>query len=353
MLSAESATGKHPQAAVAMMSRIIEGTEADPQYRQLIDASHSPPCRVSRTRPRPCCAMRHAAALLKAAAIVCFTSSGATSLRGARTAGGAGAQPHAQPGGRAADAVWGVHSVHVDDVADIAQSTAWPAPWRRRSASAAPDRRWRSSPACLSARPAPPICCASPPLEKSNINMARAASRGQPRRQDGLDHARTTPCTGVPRSMEVALYATEGDDATLIRRFALNHDGRSDQPLYTAQDLKIGTYRLVFDVAGYFRQRGVALPEQLPEPGQPGLRRGARTSTITCRCWSAPGATPRIAAHDAGGRRPDQGIPDAVGTPAGSFAATLCIQFSYLDRSGAGSCGPCARSVFCLQRPRW
>ena len=60
--------------------------------------------------------------------------------------------------------------------------------------------------------------------------------------------------------MEVALYATEGDDATLIRRFALNHDGRSDQPLYTAQDLKIGTYRLVFDVAGYFRQR-VALPE--------------------------------------------------------------------------------------------
>ena len=84
MLSAESATGKHPQAAVAMMSRIIEGTEADPQYRQLIDASHSPPCRVSRTRPRPCCAMRHAAALLKAAAIVCFTSSGATSLRAAR-----------------------------------------------------------------------------------------------------------------------------------------------------------------------------------------------------------------------------------------------------------------------------
>ncbi|MBR8657552.1 hydroxyisourate hydrolase [Achromobacter sp. Marseille-Q0513] len=67
---------------------------------------------------------------------------------------------------------------------------------------------------------------------------------------------------GCPaQGMEVALYATQGDDATLIRRFALNHDGRSDQPLYTAQDLKIGTYRLVFDVAGYFRQRGVALPE--------------------------------------------------------------------------------------------
>ena len=87
MLSAESATGKHPQAAVAMMSRIIEGTEADPQYRQLIDASHSPPCRVSRTRPRPCCAMRHAPRL--AAAIVCFTSSGPPACGGARTARGA------------------------------------------------------------------------------------------------------------------------------------------------------------------------------------------------------------------------------------------------------------------------
>ena len=124
MLSAESATGKHPQAAVAMMSRIIEGTEADPQYRQLIDASHSPPCRASRTRPRPCCAMRHAAALLKAAAIVCFTSSGATSLRAARERPEAPVLSLTPSLARAAaDAGVGVHSVHVDDVADIAQST--------------------------------------------------------------------------------------------------------------------------------------------------------------------------------------------------------------------------------------
>ena len=151
MLSAESATGKqHPQAAVAMMSRIIEGTEADPQYRQLIDASHSPPCRVSDTAQAVCCAMRHAAALLKAAAIVCFTSSGATSLRGARTAEAPVLSlTPSLAAARRLTLVWGVHSVHVDDVADIAQSTAWPAPWRRRSASAAPDRRWRSSPACL------------------------------------------------------------------------------------------------------------------------------------------------------------------------------------------------------------
>ena len=126
MLSAESATGKHPQAAVAMMSRIIEGTEADPQYRQLIDASHSPAVPgQSDTAQAVCCAMRHAAALLKAAAIVCFTSSGATSLRAARE------RPEAPvlsltpslAAARRLTLVWGVHSVHVDDVADIAQST--------------------------------------------------------------------------------------------------------------------------------------------------------------------------------------------------------------------------------------
>ena len=101
-----------PQAAVAMMSRIIEGTEADPQYRQLIDASHSPPCRVSRTAQAVCCAMRHAAALLKAAAIVCFTSSGATSLRAAREARAPVLSlTPSLAAARRLTLVWGVHSV--------------------------------------------------------------------------------------------------------------------------------------------------------------------------------------------------------------------------------------------------
>ena len=85
MLSAESATGKHPQAAVAMMSRIIEGhrgrSAVPPADRRL--AFPAVPGQ-SDTAQAVCCAMRHAAALLKAAAIVCFTSSGATSLRAAR-----------------------------------------------------------------------------------------------------------------------------------------------------------------------------------------------------------------------------------------------------------------------------
>ena len=72
-----------------------------------------------------------------------------------------------------------------------------------------------------------------------------------------LDTMHGSPAAG----MEVALYTTEGETATLVRRFVLNGDGRSDGPLYDDNTLKVGTYRLVFDVAGYFRLRGVELPE--------------------------------------------------------------------------------------------
>ncbi|MEZ5716896.1 MAG: hydroxyisourate hydrolase [Burkholderiaceae bacterium] len=67
---------------------------------------------------------------------------------------------------------------------------------------------------------------------------------------------------GCPASgMEVCLYATEGDSATLLQRLVLNHDGRTDVPLFDNASLRIGTYRLTFDVAGYFKARGVPLPE--------------------------------------------------------------------------------------------
>jgi 5-hydroxyisourate hydrolase len=73
-----------------------------------------------------------------------------------------------------------------------------------------------------------------------------------------LDTMHGCPAAG----MEVSLYTTEGDRATLVKTFRLNSDGRNpDGPLYDNQNLKKGTYRLVFDVAGYFKARGVALPE--------------------------------------------------------------------------------------------
>lgn len=72
-----------------------------------------------------------------------------------------------------------------------------------------------------------------------------------------LDTMHGAPAAG----MSVALFTTQGDEATLVRRFVLNADGRSDGPLYDNQTLQVGTYRLVFDVAAYFRSRNVALPE--------------------------------------------------------------------------------------------
>jgi 5-hydroxyisourate hydrolase len=73
-----------------------------------------------------------------------------------------------------------------------------------------------------------------------------------------LDTMHGTPAAG----MAVALYVTQGEDATLVRRFVLNADGRNPEgPLYDNASLKAGTYRLVFDVAAYFKSRGVVLPE--------------------------------------------------------------------------------------------
>jgi 5-hydroxyisourate hydrolase len=68
---------------------------------------------------------------------------------------------------------------------------------------------------------------------------------------------------GCPAAgMQVALYTTQGEVASLVKRFTLNHDGRNpDGPLYDNASLRKGTYRLVFDVSGYFKAKGVSLPE--------------------------------------------------------------------------------------------
>jgi 5-hydroxyisourate hydrolase len=74
-------------------------------------------------------------------------------------------------------------------------------------------------------------------------------------------HVLDTMHGGPAAGMEVTLFTTEGEQATLVKRFTLNSDGRSDDPLYDNSTLKVGTYRLVFDVAGYFKAKGVKLPE--------------------------------------------------------------------------------------------
>ena len=73
-----------------------------------------------------------------------------------------------------------------------------------------------------------------------------------------LDTMHGCPAAG----MQVSLYTTEGQFATLVKTFHRNADGRNpDGPLYDNASLQKGTYRLVFDVAAYFKAKGVQLPE--------------------------------------------------------------------------------------------
>ena len=79
MLSAESASGRYPVPAVDMMNRIIEQVEADPAYRQLIDASHASARPGGDVAEAVCCAMRRAVAIISAkpkSAVVSVSTSG-------------------------------------------------------------------------------------------------------------------------------------------------------------------------------------------------------------------------------------------------------------------------------------
>jgi pyruvate kinase len=123
MLSAESASGKFPVEAVAMMDRIIARTEADPHYRATIDASHTPAS--PNVADAVGWAARSVAGLLDVAAMVAYTSSGASALRMARE------RPRAPIVGitpsrltaRRLTLVWGVNPVVSDDIDGVDDMT--------------------------------------------------------------------------------------------------------------------------------------------------------------------------------------------------------------------------------------
>lgn len=78
-----------------------------------------------------------------------------------------------------------------------------------------------------------------------------------------LDTMHGCPAAG----MAVKLYSTTSSadgavQSTLIKAITLNADGRNpDGLLFDNQSLKVGTYRLAFDVAAYYKSRKVTLPE--------------------------------------------------------------------------------------------
>lgn len=72
-----------------------------------------------------------------------------------------------------------------------------------------------------------------------------------------LDTMNGCPAAG----MAVTLARVEGDTPRVLRRLTLDDDGRADGPLLEGGAMATGRYRLSFEVAPYFRARGVALPE--------------------------------------------------------------------------------------------
>jgi 5-hydroxyisourate hydrolase len=75
---------------------------------------------------------------------------------------------------------------------------------------------------------------------------------------------------GQPASnVKVELFFSEAQEWQFIKTVVTNSDGRLDEPLITENEVKIGTYELVFHVGDYFRSKNIEVPnpaflEQVP-----------------------------------------------------------------------------------------
>jgi len=120
MLSAETAAGRYPVESVAMMNRIASRVQEDPLYYSTLESTrieheHTASDAISAAA----CQVAH---LVGAAAIVSYTTSGATALRAARE------RPEAPilvltsnlATARRLAVLWGAHCVHTSDVKSFA-----------------------------------------------------------------------------------------------------------------------------------------------------------------------------------------------------------------------------------------
>jgi len=69
-------------------------------------------------------------------------------------------------------------------------------------------------------------------------------------------------CPAANMGVELWLIDTQSGQKTLLKAIATNHDGRTDVPLLSDEELKVGTYELVFVVHDYFAK----ILDNLPNP---------------------------------------------------------------------------------------
>jgi pyruvate kinase len=124
MLSAESAAGSFPREAVAMMDRIVARVEADPTYREIVEATRQLPERSS--ADAIVAAARQVAHTIGAEAIATFTMSGSTALRISRERPAApilGLTPREETARRLC-VVWGVYPIVTADAHSMSEAVA-------------------------------------------------------------------------------------------------------------------------------------------------------------------------------------------------------------------------------------
>ena len=174
MLSAESASGAYPVQAVSIMNRIISEVERDPLYPAMIEAQHQAP--LPNKGDAISAAMRDAARIMGAKAMVAYTTSGHSSLRTARERPMApivSITPRLETARRLALA-WGVHSTVSKDVSSVDEMVA-------AACRTAP--RWTppSWPGCCArcwARTSARTTCAGPPASTATSARCRPTAPG-------------------------------------------------------------------------------------------------------------------------------------------------------------------------------
>ncbi len=124
MLSAESAVGRHPQSAVAIMDRIIRAVENDNEYWASLPRDMTPP--QATTADAIALSARHIADVIGCASIVAYTATGSTAVRIARErprCGVVGLTPVVETARRLA-LVWGVKSIVTEDATNVEDMVA-------------------------------------------------------------------------------------------------------------------------------------------------------------------------------------------------------------------------------------
>lgn len=68
--------------------------------------------------------------------------------------------------------------------------------------------------------------------------------------------------TGKPGAgMRIDFSVLEGGSYKLVKTIQTNKDGRTDKPVLTPEETKVGQYELLFYVEEYFAKQGVTLPD--------------------------------------------------------------------------------------------